>query len=121
MGCSDLPIGLPAPIFKARTPPDGLRHGITSAGDNVGTGNAPVTGDEALIQNSVVFVLSGLLAGFDPSAFGAVTNVSFQYGTGLDEPNVLGQPVDVNIPEPTMLSLFGAVLAGAAWRRRRRV
>src|SRR5262249_38071850 len=47
--------------------PDGLQYGITSAGDNPATGNSPVTGDNALIQNSVVFHLSGLPAGFDPS------------------------------------------------------
>src|SRR5262249_10093584 len=43
---------------------DGLQYGITSAGDDVSTGNTPVTGGNALIKNSVVFTLtvgSGLL------------------------------------------------------------
>ena len=102
--------------------PNGLQYGITSAGDNLATGNAPVTGGEALIKNSVVFTLSGLPVGFNPAALGAVTNVSFQYGTGLTEPNVPGVTTgSVTIPEPATLSLFGVVLAVAAWRRRRRV
>jgi hypothetical protein len=100
--------------------PNGLQYGITSAADNLATGNQAVTGGEALIQYSVIFVLSGLAAGFDPSALGAVTNVSFQYGTGLTEPNIIGQTTGNVVPEPATLSLFGAALVGAAWRRRRR-
>jgi hypothetical protein len=39
--------------------PDGLQYGITSGSDNPSTGNAAVTGANALIQNSVVFTFSG--------------------------------------------------------------
>lgn len=86
---------------------NGLEYGITTAGDNLATGNAPMTGDNALIKNQVVFTLSGLPANFDPST--AINNVLFQYGTDLGEPR---------IPEPATLSLM-AVSAVALLRRRR--
>lgn len=81
--------------------PDGLQYGITSAGDNLATGNAPVTGGNALIKNRVVFTLSGLPSGFDPSTM--IGNILFQYGTDLSEPS---------FPEPGSMTLLaaGAVL-----------
>lgn len=85
---------------------NGLQYGITSAGDNTATGNTPVTGTNALIKNSVVFTLSGIGADFSPSA--VIGNVSFQYGTALNEPN---------IPEP---ATAGMVALGAACALRRR-
>ncbi len=89
--------------------PDGLQYGITSAGDNSATGNAAVTGANALTQNTVNFTLGGLPQGLDLSS---ISNVWFQYGTSLSEPSFPGSEV----PEPSTVVLFGAgmglILAG---------
>jgi hypothetical protein len=98
----------PGTNLQGPTDPDGLQYGITSAGDNPATGNTPVTGTNALIKNSVEFMLSGIPAGFDPST--AIYNVHFQYGTALSDPLL-------HSPEPATLILLacGAVVA---FRRR---
>lgn len=106
--------------------PDGLQYGILSAGDNTATGNAKVTTDSGgLIKNSVTFVLSGL--GSISDAALSVSNVSFQYGTALTEPNVPGGGGGGGggggAPEPATLALvaLGLLGAGAARHRRRQV
>lgn len=93
--------------------PDGIQYGITSLGDNPLTGNAPVTGSQALIHNSVAFTLGGL-----PSEFKLedVSNVWFQYGTSLTEP---GFPDNPN-PEPASILLVVPGLIWAIWRYRAR-
>jgi hypothetical protein len=70
---------------------------LVQAGDN-----AAVTGANALIRNAIVFTLSGIPSGCDPSP--SISNVSWQYGTALNEPN---------IPEPASLVLvaMGGLLA----------
>lgn len=89
---------------------NGLQYGITSAGDNTATGNAAVTGRFALIQNSVTFTFN--VAGFN---LGSISNVSFQYGTALTEPNVN------SVPEPASALLLGSgLVAVGLWRRFRR-
>lgn len=87
---------------------DGLNYGITSAGDNLGTGNGAVTGGTPLIKNSVTITLPGLPGGFDPSS--VISNIWFQYGTAIDEGGFS--------PEPATVSLL-AVVAMFALRRRR--
>lgn len=90
---------------------DGVQYGLLPAGGNAG-GNAAVTGQFGLIQNEVIFTLSGLPAGY--TLANSITNVSFQYGTSLGEPNI-------PIPEPTSLILFGSGLLGLAAAVRRRL
>jgi hypothetical protein len=89
-----------------------LQYGITSAGDNLATGNGGVSGQH-LIKNSVVFTLGGFSG--EPDA--RILAVRFLYGTSLDEPQFEGQ-----VPEPTSWALFstGALsLAASAYRKAR--
>jgi hypothetical protein len=97
---------------------NGMNYGILSAGDNTATGNAPIL-SEPFTKNQVIFLLSGLPVGF--SLDGAISKVSFQYGTALTEPNVGGGTTGgVSVPEPATLSLLGAGFAVAVARLRRR-
>lgn len=93
--------------------PNGLQYGITSAGDDSSTGNTPVTGTNALIQNSVTFTFSA------PSfSLESIENVVFQYGTSLTEPRVPGG--GGSVPEPGSLVTVGLGLVAVAYFRRRR-
>jgi len=98
---------------------DGLQAGILSTGDNTATGNQMVTGGEALVQDTVVFIFSGLPTGFTLS--GNVGNVSFQYGTSLSEPNIPCTNGCTPVPEPGTLALFGTGLLSLAGVIRRRI
>lgn len=100
----------PGPNLAGPDSPDGVQYGLLSAGDDPSTGNGGITGSDGLINNSVVFTLGGLGAGFDLSR---ITSVWFQYGTALSEPSFPGQ-----LPAPGSLGLLG--LAGLAAARRRR-
>ena len=96
------------------TSPDGLQYGIVGASDNLATGNGGITGSGGLIKNSVVFTLTvtGTLT--------EISDISFQYGTALDEPHYPGTD-DITVPDGGMtLSLLGLALGslGVAARRR---
>jgi hypothetical protein len=117
-GISSSGLGLfgPALLFpgsnlQGPSSPDGLQYGITSAGDNPATGNAAVTGANALTKNAVDFVLTGLPVNF---SLASISNVSFQYGTALSEPSFPGNPGG-EVPEPSTVVLFatgiGLILA----------
>lgn len=102
------PDRFPGPDLEPPTSPDGLQYGITSAADNIATGNGGLLGTP-LIVDTVVLTLSGLPVGFD---LGSIQNVSFQYGTGLSEPRIPG------VPGPGAAGLLG--LGGVLALRRRR-
>lgn len=89
--------------------PDGLQYGITSASDNLATGNAAVTGGNALIQNSVVFTFTGA-SGLTDASF---SNITFQYGTALTETSYVGKyaPVgDTTAPVPEAPTVIAGAL-----------
>ena len=102
----------PGPDLVPPASPDGVNLGITSAGDNLTTGNGGIQG-QWLIKNSVVFTLGGFTG--QPDA--KIVAASFQYGTALDEPQIEGHIV----PEPStlVLGILGA-LGLTALRRRTR-
>lgn len=101
----------PAPNLEGPLSPDGLNYGIVPFADNVGLGNAAVTGGFPLIQAAVEFRLGGLPDDFD---LGLIDRVSFQYGTSLGEPNV--PTFEVPAPGATCLLALGGLLCA---RRRR--
>lgn len=95
------------PDLEPPTSPNGLEYGITTAGDNPATNNGGT--NTPLIQNSVVFTFGGLPGGFDPEA--RITNISFQYGTNLEEPNL-------QVPAPGSACLLAMGALGLRRRRR---
>lgn len=119
-GVSSAGLGLfgPSSVFPGSdligpVDPNGPDYGITSQGDNIGVGNPQVTGGRALIQYSVVISLGNLPMGFDPAA--SIGNVRFQYGTALNEGNIVGEP---GVPTPGAAALLAAG-AVVAMRRKR--
>lgn len=97
---------------------DGLQYGITSAGDNLTTGNTGVNANE-VTKNSVSFLLD-IASGF---TLAQISNVRFQYGTALSEPSFIANPPTQGppLPEPVSLALVGAGLLAAFASTRRRV
>jgi len=97
----------PGTNLEGATSPNGLNYGIVPLADDLGSGNTPVTGSVPLIQFEVVFRLGGVAPDFDPEA--RISNVNFQYGTSLSEPN---------LPEPSGIVLLACGAALLARRTR---
>ena len=100
--------------------PNGMNYGITSTGDNPATKNPGQYSSVPLINDSVLITLMEANA-FDLATLdlNTIGNVTFQYGTGLDEPRFTS--TITAIPETSStLTLGGVLLAGAFMRVRRR-
>ncbi len=97
----------PGANLEGPTNPGGMNYGIVSAGDNLATGNAAVTGGNPLIKNSVTFTLT-CPNGFDANR---ITRAFFQYGTALDEGGF-------EVPAPGAGALFGLGVVVIGRRRR---
>ncbi|MFA9439177.1 XDD4 family exosortase-dependent surface protein [Uliginosibacterium sp. sgz301328] len=94
---------------------DGIQYGITTLSDTTANDNGGID-TAGLIKNAVDFVLTGLPQGF---TLGMISNVSFQYGTSLTEPNIVANctpncPRTTQLPEPASPALLGLGLAAAA-------
>jgi len=91
----------PGPSLR---PGGGVDWGLVGPGDNPATGSRFITFRTGLIQDSVVFTLSGLPIDFNPAT--DVSNVFFQYGRGdftmAGTPN--SSPNSQNVPEPSTIA-----------------
>jgi hypothetical protein len=101
----------PGANLQGPSSPDGVQFGILPIGDNLSTGNGGISG-QWMISNVAVFTLGGF--NLEPNS--AISNVVFQYGTALDEPQYTG-----HTPEPSGFVLAALGLIGlVVWRQRKR-
>ncbi|HEX2343216.1 MAG TPA: XDD4 family exosortase-dependent surface protein [Vicinamibacterales bacterium] len=101
------------PNLDGPTAVAGMSYGIVSG---LAANSNPTVSGMPLISDSVIFMLSGLPVGFNPSSV-TIRNVYFQYGTSLSEPHL-------RVPEPATVLLLVpaviAVMAGGVRARRKR-
>jgi hypothetical protein len=104
----------PGDDLEPPTNPDGLQYGLTSAGDNLATGNNGVLNSGGLIKNGVIFRLGGAGANFD---LARITDVLFIYGTAIGEGELEGELPPV--PTPGAAALLTVGMGLMVTRRRR--
>jgi len=106
----------PGPDLNKHKGVGGVDFGLTTLDDLPGNNKGGIK-NQGLIQASVVFTFAGLPEGFKLSD---ITDVTFQYGTNLKQPDITGEAI-AQIPEPGTISLVAAGLLGALTLVRRRI
>ena len=96
--------------------PGGVDFGITTINDLYGNDTKGLK-NQGLIQAEAIFTLADLPQGFE---YTDISNVTFQYGANLKQPDILGEVI-AQIPEPSTISLVAAGLLGALTLARRRM
>ena len=93
----------------------GADYGIVPSSPNyTATNENTALSNTTVVQNTVVFILTGIASSFNP--FTGVTNVVGQFGTTSSSPQVIDALVVT--PEPATFGLAGLVVALAIWRKR---
>jgi hypothetical protein len=95
----------------------GVSFGITTLAD-LGSHTRSNLKNQAVIQNSVVFTFSGLPSNFSLSD---ISDVTFQYGTSIKAPDLVGELMANNVAEPPTIALVALSLLGAFGVMRRGV
>jgi hypothetical protein len=89
----------------------GIDYGLASSSYVAGSGNGSIK-STTLVENSAVFLFSGIPNGFDPST--TITNVQAQYGSAINST----YQVTASTPEPSTILFGTAGLAGLLFVRR---
>jgi hypothetical protein len=87
----------------------GISFGLTTT-DDLPANDRGGLKNKGLIQNSVVFTFSGLPQDF---ALSDISNVIFQYGTNLKQPELISQAMANNVAEPPTMALAAMGILGA--------
>jgi hypothetical protein len=87
----------------------GISFGLTTT-DDLPANDRGSLKNQGLIQNSVVFTFSGLPQDF---AISDISDVIFQYGTNLKQPELISEAMANNVAEPPTIALAAMGILGA--------